>query len=174
MKKGAVLLIAIIIMIALAGCGGKEPVKETTITKSSTGKIPYVKFQVIKNQFKQLNDMFVYDPVNDEIVAAMAKPEEFIGDRGVQLENSLKTHETKLVAAKRFFDKTSENPKETKYDQLVLQAIDKKTEAYAFALSYLKSKNMGDRNFFVSSNSEAVVLIEQAAVILTEMEADVE
>lgn len=173
MKKLAVLIIATILMIALTGCGGGEPVKET-IKKPSSGKIPFVKFQVIKKQFKQLNDMFVYDPINDEIISAIAKPEEFKGDRGVQLETNLKTHETKLVAAKRFFDKTSDNPKETKYNQLVLQAIDKKTQAYAYALNYLKSKNMADRNFFVNTNSEAVVLIDQAEQILVEMEADVE
>lgn len=174
MKKWAVLIFAIILMVALAGCGGGEPVKETTVKKPSAGKIPYVKFQVIKKQFKQLNDMFIYDPVNDEIISAMAKPEEFKGDRGVQLENNLKTHETKLVGSKRFFDKKSDNPKETEYNQLILQAIDKKTQAYAYALSYLKSKNMADRNFFVNSNSEAVVLVEQAEAILAEMEADVE
>ena len=174
MKKWAVLIIAIILMVALTGCGGGEPVKESTVKKPSTGKIPYVKFQVIKKQFKQLNDMFIFDPVNDEIISAMAKPEEFKGDRGVQLEANLKIHETKLVAAKRFFDKKSDNPKETKYNQLILQAIDKKTQAYAYALNYLKSKDMADRNFFVNTNSEAVVLVEQAEEILADMEADVE
>lgn len=173
MKKWAVLVFAILLMVALTGCGD-EPVKETTVKKAAAGKIPFVKFQVIKKQFKQLNDMFVYDPINDEIVSAMAEPEEFKGERGVQLAANLKTHETELVAAKRFFDKASDIPSITKYNKLILQAIDKKTQAYGYALNYLKSKNMADRNFFVNTNSEAVVLVDQAEAILAEMEADVE
>lgn len=165
-----IVLLALVMMLILAGCGG-DP-KPANTKPTNTAKISYQDFQRIKKQFKQINDMFVFDPINDEIVSAMANPDEFKGDRGTQLEANLKTHETELLSAKRFFVKKHSYDKVNAFNQAVSQSIDKKIEAYAQALDYMKTKNAQSKTFYVEYNGQALGFVDQASQIVNELETE--